>query len=66
MWTGEGYKRTRRILGVTAFVAAFGLEAGFHVGLPTGIYVTIGGLLGLDVLTGVLNEWGPPGERRQR
>lgn len=59
MWTGEGWKITRRVMGAGAFVAAFGLEAGFHVGLPIGIYATIGGLLGLDILTGVLNEWRP-------
>lgn len=54
MWTGDGWKRTRRLLGVTAFVTAFGLEAGFHVGLPIGIYGIIAGLLGLDWLADAL------------
>lgn len=54
MWSGEGWKQTRRFLGVSAFIAAFGLEAGFHVGLPIGIYGIIAGLLGLDVLAEAL------------
>jgi len=58
VWTGEGWKRTRRLLGVSAFVAAFSLEAGFHVGLPVGIYGIIAGLLGLDVLADALSSLG--------
>lgn len=58
MWTGEGWKQTRRGLGVSAFVAAFALEAGLHVGLPIGIYGIIAGLLGLDVLADALGNLG--------
>ena len=58
MWTGEGWKKTRRMLGVAAFCAAFGLEAAFHVGLPIGIYGLITGLLGLDVISEGLNSLG--------
>lgn len=65
MWEGKGWKRLRRILGVTAFVAAFALEAGFHVSLPIGIYAIIGGLLGLDILAGALNDLSP-GSGRSR
>lgn len=56
MWSGDGWKRTRRALGVSAFVAAFALEAGFHVGLPIGIYGIIAGLLGLDILSDALGQ----------
>jgi hypothetical protein len=58
VWTGDGWKRTRRLLGVSTFVAAFALEAGFHVGLPVGIYGIIAGLLGLDVLADALSSFG--------
>lgn len=58
MWSGEGWKKTRRMLGVVAFCAAFGLEAGFHVGLPIGIYGLITGLLGLDVIAEGLSTLG--------
>lgn len=59
MWTGDGWKKTRRVLGVGAFVGSFALEATLHVGLPIGIYGIIGGLLGLDILSGVLNDLRP-------
>lgn len=64
MWTGEGWKRTRRILGVSSFLAAFALEAGLHVNLPIGIYGIIGGLLGLDILSGVLADMRPGNGQR--
>lgn len=64
MWSGDGWKRTRRVLGVAAFLSSFILEATLHVNLPLGIYGIIGGLLGLDILTGALNDWRPNGERR--
>lgn len=56
MWVGDGWKRTRRLLGVLGFVAAFGLEAGLHVGLPIGIYGILAGLLGLDIVVNALAE----------
>ena len=56
MWSGDGWKRTRRILGVVAFAVAFVLESSFHVGLPIGIYGIIAGLLGLDIITGALAD----------
>jgi uncharacterized oligopeptide transporter (OPT) family protein len=56
MWSDDGWKKTRRMLGVSTFLGAFALEAGFHVGLPIGVYGIIGGLLGLDILTGALND----------
>jgi len=52
------------VLGVAAFLSSFILEATLHVNLPLGIYGIIGGLLGLDILTGALNDWRPNGERR--
>lgn len=63
MWTGDGWKRTRRILGLTGFLVAFGLEAGFHVGLPIGIYGIIGGLLGLDIVASALGDLRPGGRQ---
>lgn len=63
MWIGDGWKRTRRLLGVTGFVVAFGLEARFHVGLPIGIYGIIGGLLGLDYLAEALASFRVNGRR---
>jgi hypothetical protein len=56
VWLGDGWKRTRRLLGVLGFIAAFGLEAGFHVGLPIGIYGIVAGLLGLDIVVNALEE----------
>jgi len=65
VWSGDGWKKTRRILGVAAFLSSFILEATLHVNLPLGIYGIIGGLLGLDILTGALNDLRPgTGERR--
>lgn len=64
MWTGDGWKKTRRVLGVAGFLASFGLEAGFHVGLPIGVYGIIAGLLGLDILAGALADL-RPGNQRQ-
>jgi len=63
VWSGDGWKQTRRALGVLTFVAAFGLEAGFHVGLPIGIYGIIAGLLGLDVLGDALGSLRVGGRR---
>lgn len=42
------------MLGVSAFVVAFGLEAGLHVDLPIGLYGLIAALLGLDTLADAL------------
>jgi hypothetical protein len=51
VWLGEGWLRTRRILGVTGLVVAYALEATIpSVDLPITVYSSIWGLLGLDVL----------------
>lgn len=54
MWTGEGWVRTRRQLGVAGLVVLFVAELGFHVGIPIGLYGLVSGLLGLDVLVEAL------------
>ena len=55
MWTGEGWIRTRRQLGVLSFVILLVAEVGYHVGVPIGLYGMIAGLLGLDVLVDALS-----------
>lgn len=54
MWSGEGWIRTRRQLGVASFLGLFVAEIGFHVGVPIGLYGLIASLLGLDVLADLL------------
>lgn len=55
MWTGDGWIRTRRQLGVLGFVGLFVSEVGFHIGVPIGLYGLIASLLGLDVLADALS-----------
>lgn len=54
MWTGEGWIRLRRQLGVAGLVVLFVAEIGFHVGVPIGLYGTVASLLGLDLLAEAL------------
>lgn len=50
MWSGEGWKRTQRQLGVLGLVVLFVAQLGFHAEIPIGLYTLVAGLLGLDVL----------------
>lgn len=54
-WSGEGWGRTQRQLGVGGLILCFVL-AGLHVEVPIGIYSMIGGLLGLDILVEALDR----------
>lgn len=56
MWTGDGWKRTQRQLGVIGLAACFAAEVGLQTNVPIGIYTIIGGLLGLDVLAEALGR----------
>lgn len=55
MWTGDGWIRTRRQLGVAGFIGLFVAEVGFHIDVPIGLYGLIASLLGLDVLADALS-----------
>jgi hypothetical protein len=50
MWSGEGWKRTQRQLGVLVLVAAFIAEVVFGAEVPVAIYSIVIWLLGLDVV----------------
>jgi hypothetical protein len=56
MWTGDGWIRTRRQLGVAGLISLFVAEIGFHVGVPIGLYGLVASLLGLDVLVDALSS----------
>ena len=57
MWTGEGWTRTQRKLGVAGLVVSYVLEAVFPaVNVPIAIYSILGGLLGLDILVDALER----------
>lgn len=55
MWTGEGWQRTQRQLGVAGFIGCFILGA-FGIDVPIGVTSMIGGLLGLDLLVEALDR----------
>ncbi len=58
MWTGDGWIRTRRQLGVLGFVGLFVAEVGFGVTVYIGLYGLIASLLGLDLLADALTGLG--------
>lgn len=57
MWTGEGWTRTRRQLGVIGLTVLFIAELGFHIGVPIGLYGMVAGLLGLGELVEALGSF---------
>ena len=61
MWTGDGWQRTQRQLGVFGLLTAFVVEVGFGANVPIAIYSIIGGLLGLDVIVEALDRIKPKG-----
>ncbi len=63
MWTGEGWTRTQRQLGVFLLLALVVADAGFGVRVFVGIYGIIATLLGLDVIAGALANNRPGGRR---
>ncbi len=64
MWTGDGWTRTRRQLGVLGLSVLFVAEIGFQIGVPIGLYGMVAGLLGLDVLAGALSGIRVGGDRK--
>lgn len=57
MWSGEGWTRTQRIIGVCGLVALFVCEAALDADIPIGLYSIVGGLLGLDLLIEALDRF---------
>lgn len=56
MWTGEGWQRTQRQLGVLGLIVAFVLDAGFGVSVSFTVFSAILWLLGADVLAEALGR----------
>lgn len=56
MWTGEGWTRTQRVLGVVGFVVAATADSATNITVPVAVYTVLGGLLGLDVLLEALEK----------
>lgn len=54
MWTGDGWVRTRRQLGVAGLVVLFVAQLVFHVDVPIGLTGLVASLLGLDLLADAL------------
>lgn len=63
MWTGEGWNRTQRQLGVFLLLILVVLDAAFHIRVFIGVYGIVASLLGLDVVLDALgSKW--PGKRK--
>lgn len=55
VWSGEGWSRLQRQIGVTGLIALFGAEVFLKADIPVGLYSIVGGLLGLDLLVDALD-----------
>lgn len=56
MWSGEGWTRTQRIVGVVGLGLGFAAEVGLNADIPVAYYTIVGGLLGLGVLMEALEK----------
>lgn len=63
MWTGDGWIRTRRQLGVFLLLVLAALDAGYGVQVFVGIYGIVASLLGLDVIAEALAKTRPGGRK---